>query len=200
MIIYLDDLLLLHPDPKELANLSLKVCQLLTNLRFIIQKEKYSTAPVQSLFFLGALIDSLTMTLAVPLTKLQEVQCEAQALKKRKICSIQELSALLGRMTQMSKIGVGFEPLHCRSLQKQHIKSIHRYGILTRRQQLTLTPEALADLEWWTSAKPREENSVPITEQTHSITIQTDASRLGWGAVCQGKKTGGSLEHRRTTS
>ena len=35
-----------------------------------------------------------------------------------------------------------------------------------------------------------EDNSIPIMEQTHSITIQTDASHLGWGAVCQGETTG----------
>ena len=68
VIIYLDDLLLLHSDLKELANLFLEVCQLVTNLGFLIEKEKCSTAPVPSLVFLGALINSLTMTLAVPLS------------------------------------------------------------------------------------------------------------------------------------
>ena len=190
VIVYLDDLLLLHPDPKELAQLFREVCQMLTDLGFLVKKEKCSTEPVQSLVFLGALINSVTMTLAVPQTKLQELQDEAQSLKERQICSIQELSALLGRMTQMSKIGMESAPLHYRSLQKQHIKSVHRYGILARKQQISLTPESMTDLEWWTSAKPMEENSVSITAQKHSITIQTDASRLGWGAVCQGEKTG----------
>ena len=69
VIIYLDDLLLLHSNLKELEKLFLEVCQLLTDLGFLIKKEKCSTAPVQSLVFLGALINSLTMTLAVPLTK-----------------------------------------------------------------------------------------------------------------------------------
>ena len=40
VIIYLDDLLLLHSDPKELEKLFLKVCQLLTDLGFLIKKEK----------------------------------------------------------------------------------------------------------------------------------------------------------------
>ena len=75
-------------------------------------------------------------------------------------------------------------------LTKTAHQSIHRYGILARRQQITLTSEALADLEWWTPTMPMEVNSVPIMEQTHSITIQTDASRLGWGSVCQGEKAG----------
>ena len=35
-----------------------------------------------------------------------------------------------------------------------------------------------------------DENSVPIMEQTHSIAIQTNASRLDWGTVCQGQTTG----------
>ena len=81
----------------------------------------------------------------------------------------------------MSKIEVGSAALHYRSLQKQHIKSIHRYGILTRRQQITLTPKAMAG-----------ENSVPIMEQSYSIAIRSDASRLGWA--------GGSLSRERTGS
>ena len=92
VIIYLDNLLLLHPDPKELEKLFPNVCQLLTNLGFLIKKEKCSTAPVQSLVFLGAVVNSVTLTLAVPLPKLQ---CEAEAVKKRKIWSIQEQSALM---------------------------------------------------------------------------------------------------------
>ena len=80
VIIYLDDLLLLHSDFLE--------TQLLTNLRFLI-KEKCSAATVQSLVFLGALISSLIMTLVVPLTKLQKLLCEVQALKIRKMYAIQ---------------------------------------------------------------------------------------------------------------
>lgn len=67
VIIYLNDLLLLHPGPKELEKLFLEVRQLLTSLGFLIKKGKCSTAPVQSLVFLGAI-----MTLAVPLPQGEE--------------------------------------------------------------------------------------------------------------------------------
>lgn len=114
LIIYLglEDLLLLHPDPKKLANLFLELCQLLTNLEFLIQKEKCSTAPVQSLVFLDALINSLTMTFAVPLTMLP---VRSTSLEEEENMCIQELSAILGRMTRMSTIGVGSAPFHYRS-------------------------------------------------------------------------------------
>lgn len=93
--------------------------------------------------------------------------------------------------TQMSKIGVATAPLHYRALQQLHIKSLHKYGILARKKHITLTSEALADLQWWTSPKPMQENSSPIVEPMYNVTIQTDASCLGWGAVCQGTRTGG---------
>ena len=107
------------------------------------------------------------------------------------MCTIQELSSILGRMTHVSTIGVETAPLHYRGLQQQHIRSLHKYGMLTWRKQITLTAESLENLQWWTSPKPVEENSTPIVEPVSNITIQTDASRLGWGAVCQGTKTGG---------
>ena len=110
------------------------------------------------------------------------------SLEEEEKCVIQELSALLERMTQMSKIGVGSAPLHYRSLQKQRIKSIHMYGILTRRQQITIMPKAMAG-----------ENSVPIMEQTYSIAIQSDASVWAGGSLSR-EKDWKSLEHRRKTS
>ena len=42
--------------------------------------------------------------------KLQDLQCEAQALKKREMCTIKEMSSILGRMTHVSKIGMETAP------------------------------------------------------------------------------------------
>ena len=94
-------------------------------------------------------------------------------------------------MTHASKISVETVPLHHRGFQQQHIRSVHKYGMPIRRKQIILTAESLENLQWWTSPKPVQENSTPIVEPVSNITIQTDASCLGWGAVCQGTKTGG---------
>ena len=50
------------------------------------------------------------MTMAAPVTKLQDLQCVAQSMKERTLCTIQELSSLLGRMTQVSKIDWQLHP------------------------------------------------------------------------------------------
>ena len=184
VIIYIDDLLLAHQDPKELMRTFNEVCQLLSNLGFIVKKEKCSTMPLQSLFFLGALLNSVNMTMAVPPEKLQDLQCEAQALKKRKMCTIQELSSILSRMTHVSKIGMETAP--CTTGDCTDSSTSDPFTNIGG-----WPGESLENLQWWTSPKPVQENSTPIVEPVSNITIQTDASCLGWGAVCQGTKTGG---------
>ena len=50
---------------------------------------------------------------------------------------------------------------------------------------LPLTAEALQDLQWWTSQARQFKLPVPTP------IIESDASKLGWGAVCQDSKNGG---------
>ena len=53
IVIYLDDILLLHQDQEELGKIFDKVLELLQNLGLTIKQEKCSSAPTQSLVFLG---------------------------------------------------------------------------------------------------------------------------------------------------
>ena len=71
VIIYLDDLLLMHQEKKELTQSFNKVCLHFSDLGFIIKKEKCSTTPFQSIVFLGAFLISINMLVEVPHTKLQ---------------------------------------------------------------------------------------------------------------------------------
>ena len=75
-------------------------------------------------------------------------------------CTIQELSALLCRVTQVSKIGIETRPLYYRNLQHQLIRAVHRYGHFLWRQWITYTAEAITHLSWWTSTKSTTEKIV----------------------------------------
>ena len=70
VIIYLDDLLLMHQGKKGLTQSFNKVCLQFSNLGFIIKKEKCSTPPLQSIVFLGALLISINTSVEEPHTKL----------------------------------------------------------------------------------------------------------------------------------
>ena len=54
-----------------------------------------------------------------------------------------------------------------------------------------LDPESKADLTWWSSLN-RKDLSTPVIPPAPSVTIESDASNQGWGAVLEGQtQTGG---------
>ena len=56
--------------------------------------------------------------------------------------------------------------------------------------QAYLTPAATQELEWWQEHLIKW-NGRYLLKTTPDIVIETDASTTGWGALCQGVKTGG---------
>ena len=147
---------LLHQDPKEFTKPFNQVWQLLSELEFIV----CSQVPVQSVVFFRALLNSINITISVPHLKLHELELEAHGLKTKGACTIQELSALLCRVTQVSKIGIETRPLYYRNLQQQLIRAVHRYGHCLCRQFITYTAEAMTHLSWWISTKSTTEKMV----------------------------------------
>ena len=59
--------------------------------------------------------------------KIAGLTTQSPTIKEKKARTIQELSSTLGRMTQVSKIGLTTAPLRYRALQQQYIKAVHRY-------------------------------------------------------------------------
>ena len=193
IVIYLDDLLIMHQDRQEIVKIFNMVLALLKNLGFLIKAEKCSRYPTQTLVFLGALLDSKKLTIAVPMNKLQDLQRESANVAKKKACSMHELASMIGRMNQMSRIGIHRAPLYYRALQRAYINCLHKNGRHTRSQrvQVSLNSQALAELQWWTSSEISQNNGVALHPPPIEMTIETDASTKGWGAVCRGTRTGG---------
>lgn len=193
VVIYLDDLLILHHNPAELRKIFQLVTTLLTNLGFIINLEKCSPSPTQAIVFLGASLDSKKMTIAVPHDKLHSLQTECRDIQKRQGCSMVELSALLGRMNQTARIGIWKAPLYYRALQRLYIAALHKNGRFTRSKhfQIPLTQQASKELEWWSSNQLTQHNQMTLTLPPFDMIISTDASKRGWGASFMEQKTGG---------
>ena len=56
--------------------------------------------------------------------------------------------------------------------------------------KITVSPEAKEDLFWW-SNNLSQWNGHTMVRVGSQVAIETDASRAGWGAFCQGEATGG---------
>ena len=190
VVIYLDDLLLMHHQRDTLLEIFQDVLHLLSSLGFLVKLEKCSPVPTRRLVFLGAVIDTTLMSIALPEEQILRLQSECRTMLASQTTTLGALSSLLGRMSHAARTGVWIAPLHYRALQRQQASLFHRVG-WRPNSPLPLTSSALEDLTWWLSPTLHLHNRQDISPPTFDLTVQTDASLRGWGATCNGKTTGG---------
>ena len=88
-----------------------------------------------------------------------------------------------------------FAELHYRHLELDKICALREskgnFGAI-----MTLSPSARTELTWWVNNVTHA--SKAISHGNPNLTLTTDASNVGWGAVCGNTSTGGlwSLEEQ----
>ena len=150
--------------------------------------EKCSPEPTHRLVFLGAVLDTTYMSVALPEEQINWIQGACQETLESRSTSLGGLSSLLGRMSHAARTGLWIAPLDYRALQRQQALQLHQFGWRPRCQMLLSRP-SLEDLRWWVSPTLHEHNSQDITPPPFDLTIRTDASLRGWGATCNGTST-----------
>ena len=84
--------------------------------------------------------------------------------------------------------GAEYRPLHYRHLERdKYIALVANKGDFS--SIMRLSPPALTELQWWLENATGLKRT--ICHGNPSVIIQSDASKLGWGAVCGERKTGG---------
>ena len=150
---------------------------LIQSRRFLINENKSSLTPSQSIYHLGYIWDSVEFTLSVPVDKVQILKKQfAKALE----CPVSSrfLQTILGTIESF-RIAFPFAALYYRGLQHDVATSISSGS----SWDLILSPSKRAkeDLSWWvlcpTSLPPS--SLEPFIPQ---LVITTDSSRRGWGA------------------
>ena len=101
---------------------------------------------------------------------------------------IETLAQFIGTLVA-TKPAVPLGPLHFRAL--QHVKSqALNHQAATYQSWAHLSKEAQKDLRWWRTQLPSH-HSTSILRSEASIVMESNASNSGWGAACQGIRTGG---------
>ena len=77
LIIYLDDILLLHQDRDQLLCIFLLVNQLFQHLGLLINEKKSLQIPCQQMEYLGFFLCSQSLQISVPLEKIRKIQQDA---------------------------------------------------------------------------------------------------------------------------
>lgn len=194
-IIFLDDMIIMAQSKEELLQQIEEIIQLWQLLGFIINWEKSQLNPVQKNQFLGFEVDSRNMTIYLPQEKLERVVQACSLARHQETMTVCDLSRLIRRMTATMQVVLP-APLCYRNLQRLKNQALKQSQSFEAR--VIMDQSAKDELGWWID-ELRNWNGRAVLPQVPDMIVETDASRLGWGAACEGVCTGGLWSEEERT-
>ncbi len=181
LVCYIDDILLLA-ETQTVAEEQVKGLQyLLECLGFIVHPDKSIMTPGQVMEFLGMTVDSTKMELRLPAKKLKDIRAEARKLAQQRVIPVRALSRLVGKMNAASHT-IPPAPLFFRNLQMAMTEALNASN-QNYEVEVTLSQDCLEELRWW-DYHLSQWNGKSMLRKAVDLVIESDASLIGWGAVC----------------
>jgi len=184
---YIDDSYLQGDTYEECKHNVQDSVNLFEKLGFLPHPEKSVFEPTQIITFLGFVINSVTMTIALTPEKALKVSMACKKLLAKSECSIVEVSQVIGLLVA-SLPAVQYGQLHYRHLEIDKNIAL-KIAKGNYQDIMCLSPAAKTDLCWWVDNVLQSNN--PISHGKIDIEITCDASKKGWGAVCNKNTTQG---------
>ena len=188
MILHLDDFLILGSTYQEAQSHTAMAVSLLESLGFTVNLEKSCLIPTQIITFLGFVIDSTVEALSLPQEKVAKVKSLCLKTKVSRTIPARQIASVLGTL-ESCRPAIWQAPLHFRYLQIRMIQALHssnqNFDVL-----ITLDHNSLEELHWWVS-NITSVNGSSIRPPAPTLFITTDASKTGWGTVCESQCTNG---------
>lgn len=187
LITYLDDFLILG-DSEEACQRYVNYTKIfLRSLGFRINEEKCSRVPSNRCKFLGFVFNSIEMTMSIPDSKKVVISTNILKLIKKKSISIRQFAKTIGFLVSICPT-VKYGWLYLRRLERQkYLELNNNKGYYDAK--ILLSESSIKDLRWWLRAI--NVARISLNSPKFSMTIFTDASDTGWGAVCEGVKIHG---------
>ncbi|KAI9560527.1 reverse transcriptase [Daphnia sinensis] len=187
VVIYLDDLIVLNQCELGILEQYSFIGILLRVLGFVINEEKSVGTPSQVMEFLGLIVNTVTLSFRLPSKKVDSMVERCSRILSKRNVPLRVLASLLGDFTWASS-AVPFARSHYREVQSLYINNSKFYkGELDTK--VDLTDPVKSDLLWWISNLASCQGR-PMFEAEPTLSICSDASLSGWGAVCEGVTTG----------
>lgn len=189
-VIYLDDILCIGNDFFECKSNVQETLNLLECLGFTINYSKSNLEPQKTCKFLGFLFNTESLTLSLPLEKRDNIAQLVKKFSQLPRCTIREFSQLIGVLVAACP-AVRYGWLYTKILERQKYLFLLKYDDYEAKIHL---PEIiLDDLLWW--SRNIYKTCCPMRTLGYKKEIYTDASLIGWGAFCQGKRANGSWKY-----
>ena len=173
---WLDDIVLVGSSFQSTSDIVSRSRNFLESLGFIIKPSKSNLIPSQSLYHVGFDWDTVNYTVSVPPTKLTSLKALCSSALSHPV-SLSFLAKIIGTIESF-RYGCPVAALHYRSLQFDLIPHLSDDTVWS--SEVSLSPDAKSDLEWWLECEVLPPSTLAPFSSTHIM--ETDASLDGWGA------------------
>ena len=185
---YLDDWLVLHPDPDVLAGRVLTLLTLLEDLGLMVNQENSELIPQQRFTFVGVLYDLTVGRAFPPLDRVQKIRTMVSSFLSQQTMTAGQWLSLVGLLGSVSD-QVPLGRLRLRPLQ-YHLKHHWRMASDDRQTPVPVSEDIKSHLQWWVQPTPLSQG-VPLDQFVPTETIYTDASLEGWGGHWKDREVSG---------
>ena len=192
-IMYIDNILIMAELEILAKEHTVGLIHLLENLGFVINYRKSQLTPTQEIEFLGFVITSNSVELKLPGEKIKKIRAETRRLANQTEPKALALSRLLGKLNHATQ-AIPPAPLFYRNLQNC-LKVALEKGNQEYSCPIHLSEDCITELQWWETHLTNW-NGRSLILPPPTMTIETDASTIGWGAAHQGTRTGGPWSNR----
>ncbi|XP_044179907.1 uncharacterized protein LOC114968520 [Acropora millepora] len=185
---YIDDQYLQGKTQEKCIANVIAAITLFENLGLVIHPEKSVIVPQQRLVFLGFIIDSVLMTVSLTQDKKTKIKTLLSSLLENSSCvKIREVANVIGHLIS-SLPGVKYGALYYRNFEMNKVAALK----LTKgnfEETMCISHNGISELNWWLCNLDSSFNTIRCPPV--DVTLYSDASLQGWGAVINKKSTGG---------
>ncbi len=186
---YLDDWLILAQSRDTLLSHIDSLLIHLESLGLCINRQKSILAPSQSITYLGVCMDSLEMRARLSRERAAAILSYLRHFREGSSVHLKKFQRLLGLMASASAVcHLGL--LHMRPLQLWLKTRVPWTAWTSGRLSIAVTCGCIEALAPWRNPDLFS-RGVPLGLVTSRVVVTTDASTLGWGAVCEGMPASG---------
>jgi len=185
---YLDDFFLTAPTRDILTRQRDEVvAPLMLELGLVRETSKGTWEPSQQVQILGLVVDSALGVVTIPAEKMADIKRLAGHISSKDVIPFRELAAVAGKILAVSR-AFPFARMVTRAFYDL-IDAVHRRP-WEWDEVVPVSKEVREDALWLTK-NLEVYNGCPAWKPTRVIQVNTDASRIGWGASCLGQSAGG---------
>ena len=193
LVVYLDDILLVADTEPSCRTHTCLLVRTLLRLGFVINLAKSCLVPSRCLQFLGTVVDTQTMSLALPKEKLRVFRERIKALVRKarlhKEVTLWELQSIVGTIQSMN------DCMYAVRIRLNSLVELLNVLVASRKPGILLSSQAEKDLCWWKENMGLWNGRSLLPRKPDEV-VYVDASKWGIGAYYKDSSGHEARAHR----